>query len=414
MTRTTGMSKRANTTGPQFVLRRTRKKTGHQRCGSGIYANNDEHSNDTDDRDHVVDSLPALFAVSNDHRNVFHHLRRLNCMHQVIGERELATTPFDADEARGLLTDMVRARTFDERALSLQRRGWMSGYPPFKGQEASQVGAAHAIREDDWLVPTYRSNAMQLAHGVPMSDLLRFRRGYPEYHSDHPSPVFPQAVPIATQTLHAVGLAMAVDYRNDDHAVLCYLGDGATSEGDFHEALNFAGVFDAPVVFFCENNHWAISMPSNRQTAAESIAVKADAYGISGGQVDGNDPLAVREFVGSAIKNARNGEPVLVESLTYRQGAHTTSDDPDRYRDGSVDLPEWRTSDPIERFTTYLHEEGVIDDTFVSSVEDASREEISDAISIIEKTESRDPDDVFDFVYADLTPRLRDQRASVQ
>lgn len=335
-------------------------------------------------------------------------------MHRVISERELATTPFDAAEARTVLTDMVRARTFDERAIALQRRGWMSGYPPFRGQEASQIGAAHALREDDWLVPTYRSNAMQLTRGVPMSDILRFRRGYPEYHSDHSVPVFPQAVPIATQTLHAVGLGMAAAYQDDDHAILCYLGDGATSEGDFHEALNFAGVFDAPVVFFCENNHWAISMSSDRQTAAESIAVKADAYGLSGGQVDGNDPLAVREFVGSALKDAQQGEPVLVESLTYRQGAHTTSDDPDRYRDGDSDLPEWRTTDPIERFATYLREEDVINDGFVSAAEDDAREEINDAVSTIEETEQQDSDDVFDFVYDETPPRLREQRESVQ
>jgi pyruvate dehydrogenase E1 component alpha subunit len=362
----------------------------------------------------VVNSSSVLFAVSNGHRNVFQHQHRLAFMHRVIGEHDLATTPFDADEARALLKDMVRARTFDERALSLQRRGWMSGYPPFKGQEASQVGGAHAMRDDDWLVPTYRSNAMQLARDVPASDLLRFRRGYREYYSDHSVSVFPQAVPIATQTIHAVGIGMAADYRNDDSVVVCYLGDGATSEGDFHEALNFAGVFDAPVVFFCENNHWAISMSRDRQTAAESIAAKAEAYGLSGGQVDGNDPLAVKEFVGSAINNARNGEPVLVESLTYRQGPHTTSDDPDRYRDESVDLPEWRTSDPIERFSEYLLEADAIDDDFVSTVKNASREEINDAVSTIEETESENSDEIFDSVYDEPTPRLRNQRASVQ
>lgn len=339
-------------------------------------------------------------------------------MHRVIGEYDLASTPFDAEEARTLLADMVRARTFDERSIALQRRGWMSGYPPFRGQEASQVGAAHAMDEADWLVPTYRSNAMQLARGVPPGDILRFRRGHPEYHSDHQIPVFPQAVPIATQTLHAVGIGMACDYKrkNDGNsAVLCYLGDGATSEGDFHEALNFAGVFDAPVVFFCENNHWAISMPRDRQTAAESIAVKADAYGLDGGQVDGNDVLAVREFVESALENARAGDPILVESLTYRQGAHTTSDDPDRYRD-DVDLPEWRTADPIERFGAYLREQDAIEDGFVSSAEDDAREEIATAVETIEETEDEttSASDVFDSVYADLTPRLRNQRASIR
>ena len=162
-------------------------------------------------------------------------------MHRVIGERDLESTQFDADDARSLLRDMIRARRFDERAVALQRRGWMSGYPPFAGQEATQVGAAHALAADDWLFPTYRSNAMQLARGVPMSDLLAFRRGHPEFTSDHDLPIFPQAVPIATQLPHAVGAGMAADYGDEDHAIVCDFGDGATSEGDFHEAMNFAG-----------------------------------------------------------------------------------------------------------------------------------------------------------------------------
>ncbi|PSQ41484.1 pyruvate dehydrogenase (acetyl-transferring) E1 component subunit alpha, partial [Halobacteriales archaeon SW_5_68_122] len=207
-------------------------------------------------------------------------------MHRVIGERDPVSV--DADHARLLLREMVRARVFDERAFALQRQGWMSGYPPYRGQEASQVGAALAMTDDDWLVPTYRSNAMQLAQGVPMADLLRLRRGYPEFGSGHDVPVLPQAVPIASQIPHATGLGMAADYRDTDEAVVCCFGDGATSEGDFHEGLNFAGVFESPVVFFCENNGWAISTPETEQTASETIAVKAEAYGIEGLRVDGN------------------------------------------------------------------------------------------------------------------------------
>ncbi|RRJ27624.1 thiamine pyrophosphate-dependent enzyme [Halocatena pleomorpha] len=331
-------------------------------------------------------------------------------MHRVITENDVADTSFDAEETRAILREMVRARTFDERAVALQRRGWMSGYPPFNGQEASQVGGAYALRDTDWLVPTYRSNAMQLARGIPLSDILRFRRGHPEYHSDPDCPVFPQAVPIATQTLHAVGIGMAIDYDDSSETprVLCYLGDGATSEGDFHEALNFAGVFDAPVVFFCENNHWAISLPRDRQTAAPTIAAKADAYGIEGMRVDGNDPLAVAETAANALDHADNGEPVLVESLTYRQGPHTTSDDPDRYRD-DVALPDWRTADPIERFEEYLREQDIITDGFVDDIEQQTREQISSAVETIEETETESPEDVFDPVYADLPPRLRQQ-----
>ncbi|MFC7046908.1 thiamine pyrophosphate-dependent enzyme [Halobacteriaceae archaeon GCM10025711] len=332
-------------------------------------------------------------------------------MQRVIGDYRLADTPFAADDARALYRDMVRARRFDERALALQRRGWMSGYPPFRGMEASQVGAAHAMAEEDWLFPTYRSNAMQLALGVPMSDILGFRRGRPEYASDHDLNVFPQAVPIATQIPHAAGAGMARNYVDADHGVVCYLGDGATSEGDFHEGMNFAGVFDAPVVFFVENNNWAISLPREKQTAAETIAQKADAYGFEGVQVDGNDPLAVSLVVSEALESARDGDPVLVESLTYRQGAHTTSDDPSRYRDVEGDLPAWRTRDPLERYEEYLREQDLVDDAFVDDVYDAADEEIADAVETAESADDADPHDVFDSVYAERPPGLDDQRA---
>ncbi len=367
-------------------------------------------------------------------------------MHRVIGERSLAATSVDEETALSLYRDMVRARQFDERALALQRRGWMSGYPPFAGQEASQVGTAHALGERDWLAPTYRSNALQIARGVPMSDVLLFRRGYPEFHSDHDLPHLPQAVPIATQIPHAVGLAMAMNYRDgtmlpaddgdeprsaldtldslaamapddptdgDRSAVACYLGDGATSEGDFHEGLNFAGVFGAPVLFLCENNGWAISLPRERQTASATIAGKASAYGFDGGQVDGNDPLAVLEFVRAALDRVRAGQPVLVESLTYRQGAHTTSDDPSRYREAAADLPDWRTRDPVKRYEAFLREEGVLDDETVAAVETAAEEELAAAVETAESVPDPDPADVFDPVYETLPPRLRAQREAV-
>jgi pyruvate dehydrogenase E1 component alpha subunit len=332
-------------------------------------------------------------------------------MHRVIGERDLSAADAGEDDARAILRDMVRARHFDERALSLQRRGWMPGYPPFKGQEGSQVGAAHAMGGDDWLFPTYRSNAMQLARGVPASDILLFRRGHAEFHSDHDVPVFPQAIPIASQIPHAVGAGMAMNYRGDADAVVAYFGDGATSEGDFHEAANFAGVFDAPVVFFCENNNWAISLPREKQTASDSIAVKAEAYGFEGVQVDGNDPLAVHETVGDALADARDGDPVLVESLTYRQGAHTTSDDPDRYRPEDEELPEWRTRDPIDRFEEYLLDQGAIGEDFVDDCFEEAEAEIDDAVAAAEDVGEPDGDELFDHVFAEKTPRIDDQQA---
>ena len=334
-------------------------------------------------------------------------------MHRVIDGGGLTETPFDADDARALLRDMIRARRFDERAIALQRRGWMSGYPPFAGQEATQIGAGHALAGDDWLFPTYRSNAMQLARGVPMSDLLAFRRGHPEFSSDHSIPIFPQAVPIATQLPHAVGAGMAAGYRDEDHAVLCDFGDGATSEGDFHEAMNFAGVFSAPVVFLCENNGWAISLPRERQTASATIAEKAAAYGFEGVQVDGTDPLAVREVVEEALSRARANEPVLVESMTYRRGAHTTSDDPSRYRD-EEDLPDWRTRDPIERFSAYLADEELVDEAWLDDVREDADTELTAAVETAESVPDPESDELFAHVYAEPTPGLERQRETLR
>jgi len=329
-------------------------------------------------------------------------------MHRVLGERDLSAV--DSDLARRLLCEMVRARIFDERAFALQRQGWMSGYPPFRGQEASQVGAATAMADGDWLVPTYRTNAAQLTRGVPMADILRFRRGYPEFGSDHDLSILPQAVPIASQIPHAVGVGMAATHRDTDEAVLCYFGDGATSEGDFHEGLNFAGVFEAPVVFFCENNGWAISTPESAQTASDTIAKKADAYGIEGVRVDGNDPLATYEVVTEALSMAREGRPVLVESLTYRQGPHTTSDDPGRYADRET-FPEWRTADPIERFEAALGEAGIVDEGFIEDTRGRAEETFAAAKREAETADSiRDPEDLFDSVYEMAPPIFEAQR----
>lgn len=329
-------------------------------------------------------------------------------MYRVIDDHPLSATDIGEEQALSLYRDMVRTRRFDERAISLQRRGWMSGYPPFAGQEASQVGAAHALSDSDWLVPTYRQNAAQIARGVPMSDILAFRRGFPEYDSAHELPILPQAVPIASQIPHAVGLGLAINYTDDETAVLCCFGDGATSEGDFHEGLNFAGVFETPTVFFCENNGWAISVPRERQTASDSIAIKAEAYGFTGTQVDGNDPLAVFAVVREALSQARKGEPILIESLTYRRGAHTTSDDPSRYRD-EEELPDWRTADPLARYGRYLREEELLDNKLIEQVEAETEAELQEAV---EKTESLEthPEDVFETAYASIPMQLRKQR----
>jgi len=346
-------------------------------------------------------------------------------MRRVIGERSLSETGISDELAREFLREMVRVRVFDERAVALQRRGWMSGYPPFRGQEASQVGAAGALAEADRLFPTYRTNALQLARGRPPTDVLRFRRGHSEYEAGREGTAFTQSTPIATHLPHAVGAAMARDYLGDgagetgaktgDAGVACaYFGDGATSEGDFHEAMNFAGVFDAPTVFLCENNGWAISLPVERQTASETIAQKAGAYGFDGVRVDGMDPLAVYEAVREARESALAGDPVLVESLTYRRGAHSTSDDPERYRDREGDRPDWRTEDPLDRYETFLREVGVVDETFVPAVREEAESWVSAAVETVESEPDADPEDVFGYAYERAPPRVESQRREVR
>ncbi|MFB6117933.1 thiamine pyrophosphate-dependent enzyme [Halosegnis sp.] len=331
-------------------------------------------------------------------------------MHRVIGEVSLAASSVDEATARELFAAMVRARAFDDRALALQRRGWMSGYPPFRGGEATQVAAAAVMADDDVLFPTYRSNAMQLTRGVPPADILRFRRGHHEYVSGHDVENFPQAVPIATQLPHAVGAAMALDRESGDRAAVAYFGDGATSEGDFHEACNFAGVFEAPCLFLCENNGWAISLPRERQTAADSIAVKADAYGFDGVQVDGMDPLAVYEVIEEALASVRAGEPVLVEALTYRLGPHTTADDPEAYEE-RASFPDWRTRDPLDRFEEFLVREKVIDGAARSELRAEADSELEAAVERAESTPDPGPNTVFEHTFAEPTPRAREQRA---
>lgn len=335
-------------------------------------------------------------------------------MHQVLGEGGLAETAIDDDTVVAMYRDMVRARTFDERAIALQRRGWMSGYPPFRGQEASQIGLAHAMHEDDWFFPTYRSNAALLAMGVSPTELLLFRRGVSEFYTEsRERPIFPQAVPIATQIPHATGAGMAANYVEADHAVVAYFGDGATSEGDFHEGLNFAGVFETPTLFFCENNHWAISLPRYRQTASETLAQKATAYGFEGVRVDGTDPLAVYDLLSDRFEEVRAGTPLMVESLTYRHDAHTTSDDPSRYRQ-EEELPAWRKADPLERYEDALREAGYLDADRIEAIEAEAEAELEDAIAAAESVDLPDGSGVIEDTYATPTPALHSQLETIR
>lgn len=258
---------------------------------------------------------------------------------------------------------MLLSRRFDERMLNLQRQGRIGTFAPVKGQEASEIGAVAVLEEEDWLVQSYREHAAGLWRGQSMEAYLINYGGYYQGNEiPEDSHVTPVAIPVSTQVLHAVGLSYAIRQQDNEEVVMVFFGDGATSEGDFHEGMNFAGVFQTPIVFVCQNNQYAISMPRENQTRAKTIAQKALAYGVPGIQVDGNDILAVYVAAAEAVERARSGDgPTLIENVTYRLSLHTTADDPTRYRD-EEEVEKWEARDPIPRFQGYLKDKGLLSD----------------------------------------------------
>ena len=319
---------------------------------------------------------------------------------------------------RKLYAGMVLGRRLDAQCTALTKQGRLAVYPSSHGQEACQVGAVLAVRPTDWIFPTYRESMALFARGIDPVEALTLLRG--SWHCGYDpqaTHTAPQCTPLATQSVHAAGLAFGERRQGRDTVALAFMGDGATSEGDFHEAVNFAAVFKAPVVFFVQNNRYAISVPLSRQTAAPSLAYKGIGYGVPSQQVDGNDPVAVLAVLGKAIQHARGGNgPFLVEAHTYRIEPHTNADDPSRYRD-DAEVDAWLGRDPIARLEGYLKGIGELDDAAVQAAKVAAEQAAADLRERM-GTEGTgpevDPLELFDHVFATPTPQLLEQKAFLQ
>jgi pyruvate dehydrogenase E1 component alpha subunit len=318
--------------------------------------------------------------------------------------------PMDDDLASRLYRAMVIARVYDRKSMALQKQGRLATYAPFEGQEAAQAGSAAALEVDDWMVGTYRDAAAMWMQGYPMELLFAGRTGHeqggrvPEHVN-----VLPPSITVGGHMVHAVGLAWAERLQGSRRIALTYFGDGATSEGDFHEAMNFAAVKSVGVVFLCQNNGWAISLPTSEQTASETIAEKAIAYGMPGVRVDGNDVFAVYAATRDAVRRARMGDgPTLIEAVTYRMGPHTTADDPGRYR-SEEDREDWIRRDPIERLRVYLSERGRWDEEWQTRIETQSSSEVERAIALAESLSAPTAEDMFGAMFEEMPPHLVSQ-----
>ncbi len=308
---------------------------------------------------------------------------------------------------------MQLGRAFSNKIIALQRQGRATTFGSLVGQEATAVGLAAPMQAQDWLATSYREIASLIVKGVPLATLAYTFRGFTPADWPAESRCLPFQIVIGTQMLHAVGLAMAAKIAGDPVVAVGVCGDGATSEGDFNEALNFAGVYQAPVVLVVQNNGWAISVPRHKQSAAQTLAARGEGFGIPSQLVDGNDILAVYDVMNNAVERARAGQgPTLIETLTYRIGAHTTADDPTRYRD-AAEVEAWRTKDPITRFEKFLMARGLLDDAQVQELLASVEEEINEAVQVAEATPPMAPDSFFDYTSATLTPRQQAQRADL-
>jgi pyruvate dehydrogenase E1 component alpha subunit len=332
-----------------------------------------------------------------------------------------AVAALDADEAtlRSMYETMVRSRALEERGMILQRQGGLHFWEKCTGEEAAHAGPAAALADNDWIQTDWRQFGLHLGRGRSMEDMLLFwLRGYEEWDEsafgpDGPPPRLrrlPHTVAVGTTTPQAVGHAWGRKYQGTDDVTLIQFGDGAASKGDVHEGMNFAGAMDLPAVFLCENNQWAISVPVEKQTGAATYAARAEGYGFEGTLVDGNDVLACYRATKRALERARtDDEPSLVEALTYRRAAHSTSDDPSLYRE-EREVEEWERRDPIDRYERFLEDRGLWTASYAAEVREAAEREAREAAeAAIETAEERAIEAVFDEVYANPPDEIDEQ-----
>jgi 2-oxoisovalerate dehydrogenase E1 component alpha subunit len=329
----------------------------------------------------------------------------------------------EPDDLRAMYRAMRATRLLDARGMNLQRQGRIGFYVPSAGQEASQVGTAYAAAEADWIFPSYRTHSIAILRGVPFrpifdqlygngADLVKGRQ-MPNHFSFRSKNLVSISSPIGTQITQAAGVARAAQIRGDDVVAWVYFGDGGTSEGEFHSGLNFAGVWKAPCVFVCENNHWAISVPQDKQTASATFADKAVAYGMRGVRVDGNDVLAVHQAAREARERAAKGRgPTLIETVTFRMGPHSSSDDPKRYQAPEL-LESWKKKDPLARFQAYLKGRRLWTEAWEKEITETIEAEIAAAVEAAEQTPPPPVETLFSDVYADLPAHLKEQQAAV-
>lgn len=331
-------------------------------------------------------------------------------------DQELYPEGLSEDQIKEMYHLMVLLRTMDEKLFNLQRSGKIGTYAQAKGQEAAQIGSGMAMKEQDWIVPSFREMGVFITKGADRKKLVQAWNGDTRaYHDITKTHAIPTGIPIASQCLHGVGIAWASKLKKEDSVAITYFGDGATSEGDFHEAMNFASSFQLPIVFFCQNNGWAISTPTNLEMNSETVAQKAFAYDMNTVKVDGNDVLAVYRVTKEAIERARSGGgPTFIEAQTFRMGDHTTSDDSLKYRTEEL-INSWKEKDPIQRLQKYFQSIGTWNEEYGKWVEETVAKEVLEAVDGGLSVEAPTYKQMFEDVYSGEMPwMLKEQMTQLE